>query len=49
MRISALITLRNNQSMTTGVPEPRTWAMLAIGFGFMAWGASVRKKIRAFA
>ena len=25
-----------NQSMQTGVPEPRTWAMLAIGFGLMA-------------
>ena len=25
-----------NQSMTTGVPEPRTWAMLAIGFALMA-------------
>ena len=22
-----------NQSMTTGVPEPKTWAMLVIGFG----------------
>ena len=38
-----------NQAMESGVPEPSTWAMLAIGFGFMAWGASVRKKIRAFA
>ena len=36
-----------NQSMeSTAIPEPSTWAMLAIGFGFMAWGASTRKKVR---
>lgn len=35
--------------ITTGgaVPEPATWAMLIIGFGFMAWGASVRREARA--
>ena len=33
----------------SAVPEPSTWAMLAIGFGFMAWGALTRKKIRSFA
>ena len=39
-----------NQSMeSTAIPEPSTWAMLAIGFGFMAWGAMTRKKIRTFA
>ena len=30
----------------SGVPEPSTWAMLAIGFGFMAWGAMARKRMR---
>jgi hypothetical protein len=25
-----------NQSMTSGVPEPKTWAMLILGFGLMA-------------
>ena len=36
-----------NQSMeSTAIPEPATWAMLAIGFGFMAWGAMSRKKVR---
>ena len=35
-----------SQSMTTGVPEPATWAMLAIGFGFMAWGVASRRKVR---
>jgi hypothetical protein len=25
-----------NQSMTTGVPEPSTWAMLALGFAFLS-------------
>ena len=30
-----------NQSMesTSPIPEPSTWAMLIIGFGFMAWGS----------
>jgi hypothetical protein len=32
--------------LTTGVPEPSTWAMLLIGFGFMAWGAMTRRKVR---
>ena len=36
-----------NQSMeSTAIPEPSTWAMLAIGFGFMAWGAASRRKVR---
>ena len=35
-----------NESMRSGVPEPATWAMLAIGLGFMAWGAKSRKKVR---
>jgi hypothetical protein len=26
-----------NQSMTTGVPEPKTWAMLGVGFALMAF------------
>ena len=25
-----------NQAMETGVPEPQTWAMLAMGFGLLA-------------
>lgn len=38
-----------NQSMeSTAIPEPSTWAMLAIGLGFMAWGAATRKRMRAF-
>ena len=32
--------------LTTGVPEPSTWAMLLVGFGFMAWGAMTRRKVR---
>ena len=36
-----------NQSMeSTAIPEPSTWAMLLIGFGFMAWGAANRKTVR---
>jgi hypothetical protein len=35
--------------LTTGVPEPSTWVMLAIGFGFMAWGAMTRRKARELA
>ena len=38
-----------NQAMESGVPEPSTWVMLAIGFGFMAWGAMSRKKARELA
>jgi hypothetical protein len=30
-------------------PELSTWAMLAIGFGFMAWGASTRRRVRQLA
>lgn len=32
--------------LTTGVPEPSTWAMLILGFGFLAWGAFSRKRVR---
>jgi hypothetical protein len=35
--------------LTTGVPEPSTWVMLGIGFGFMAWGASTRRRVRQLA
>ena len=35
-----------NQSMeSTAIPEPSTWAMLAIGFGLMAWGAASRRNV----
>ena len=30
-------------------PEPSTWTMLAVGFGFMAWGAATRRKVRDLA
>lgn len=30
----------------SAVPEPSTWAMLIIGFAFMAWGASTRRRAR---
>jgi hypothetical protein len=33
-----------NQSMTTGVPEPSTWAMFAFGFGFVACVGAYRKR-----
>lgn len=32
-----------NQSMTSGVPEPSTWAMLGLGFGLMAFMGFKRK------
>jgi hypothetical protein len=32
-----------NQAMETGVPEPRTWAMLLLGFGLMAF-VGVRRR-----
>src|SRR5580693_9255210 len=35
--------------LTTNVPEPSTWAMLIIGFGFMAWGGWTRRQARALA
>ena len=35
-----------NQAMETGVPEPKTWAMLAIGFGLMALLGVKRKSAR---
>jgi hypothetical protein len=35
--------------LTTGVPEPSTWVMLGIGFGFMAWGVSTRRRARQLA
>jgi PEP-CTERM motif len=35
-----------NQSMTSGVPEPSTWAMLAIGFGFLGFTAIRRGRTR---
>jgi hypothetical protein len=31
----------------SATPEPSTWAMLIVGFGFMAWGASTRRRVRA--
>jgi hypothetical protein len=36
-----------NQAMETGVPEPKTWALMALGFGVMAMlGVRRRKKNR---
>jgi hypothetical protein len=35
-----------NQAMQTGVPEPKTWALLAIGFGLMALVGVKRKRAR---
>ena len=33
-----------NQSMTTGVPEPKTWAMLGLGFAVMTFMGFKRRK-----
>jgi len=39
-----------NESMaTTAIPEPRTWAMLAIGFGLMAAMGFKRSRTARFA
>ena len=35
-----------NQSMTSGVPEPSTWAMLLLGAGAMAWAGLKRRSPR---
>jgi hypothetical protein len=36
-----------NQSMESGVPEPKTWAMLVLGFGLMGlYGARKRRTAR---
>jgi hypothetical protein len=34
-----------NQSMETGVPEPRTWAMLLLGFAFLGF-AGLRRRVK---
>jgi hypothetical protein len=34
--------------VTPSIPEPSTWVMVGIGFGFMAWGAATRKRLREF-
>ena len=46
LRSGGSITGFNESMATTAIPEPSTWAMLALGFGFMAWGAASRKKVR---
>jgi hypothetical protein len=38
-----------NQSMTTGVPEPRTWALMGVGFAFMAFMGLKRKRATRYA
>ncbi len=41
-----------NQSMTSGVPEPKTWAMLIAGFGLMGlmgWRKSRKARLSEFA
>ena len=35
-----------NQSMEATVPEPSTWAMLALGFGFMGFSGVWRSRNR---
>lgn len=40
------LALDGTVTATSTVPEPSTWAMLIIGFGFMAWGASTRRRVR---
>jgi hypothetical protein len=44
------IAIDGTATATTGVgatvPEPSTWVMLTVGFGFMAWGAATRRKVR---
>ena len=35
-----------NQAMVSGIPEPRTWAMLVIGFGLMAVAGFKRRRDR---
>lgn len=35
-----------NQSMETGVPEPRTWALMGVGFAVMAFLGIKRRKNR---
>lgn len=37
-----------NQSMTSGVPEPKTWAMMILGFGAMAFFAFKKRKAARF-
>jgi hypothetical protein len=39
--------IAENVNPTGAIPEPSTWAMLIVGFGFMAWGASTRRGVRA--
>jgi hypothetical protein len=38
-----------NQAMETGVPEPRTWAMMGLGFGLMAFMGYKRSRKTRFA
>ena len=38
-----------NQSMTSGVPEPSTWALLGLGFGGLALAGFRRNKTARFA
>ena len=38
-----------NQSMTTGVPEPGTWALMAVGFGLMTYLGIKRRRTPRFA
>lgn len=38
-----------NQSMTSGVPEPATWAMMMIGFAGLTWAGLRRRKSARYA
>lgn len=39
---------RGQAMVTSDVPEPATWSLVAVGFLFMAWGAMSRKRIKDF-
>lgn len=38
-----------NQSMTSGVPEPKTWSMMLLGFGMLAFVAARKRRNQRYA